>query len=408
MKTMYLDVSIPRIVLTRVLARFSRAAYLAPTSILHLARLPDPPLPADDWVRVRNSMCGICGSDLHQIFVDADLDVAPVALPSHQRIYLGHEMIGTIIERGAAVHQFQIGDRVVRWGRGDDCMARGRAEVCPACARGHRVLCECASEPRAHHPIGGGFGDSYITPASTLLHVPDDLSDEQATLIEPAAVAIHAASRLDLTGFDQPLKSRPKILVLGCGVIGYLLIQAIRAFHPACEITALAQFDWQAELACQSGARQTFLTRDDGFTETARLTGAKLYGKRGNRMLLGGFDAVFDVVGNASTLNNALRWTRAGGTVVLVGVNLHHMHLDVTPVWYQEVNLIGAVGHDVVNWRGENISTFELAMRWMQTGEMNTAGLVTHHFPLDAYRTAFNVATDKQKYQSVKVVFDLT
>lgn len=400
MKTMYLAVSVPRIVFTRLFARVWRGAYFAPTSCLHLATIPDPGLPAPDWVRVRNRMCGICGSDLHQIFVDAGLDVAPVALPSHQRIYLGHEMVGTIVEAGDAVRDFKIGDRVVRWGRGDDCIARGRTELCPACARGHRVLCQFASEPREHHPIGGGFGDSFITPASTLLHVPDDLSDEQATLIEPAAVAIHAASRR----VGQP---NERVLVLGCGVIGYLLIQAIRAFQPACEITTLAQFEWQAELATKFGAHQTFLARDDGFAETARLTGAKMYGKAGNRMLLGGFDIVFDVVGIESTLNNALRWTRAGGTVVLVGVNLHRMKLDVTPVWYQEVNLIGAVGHDVIEWNGRNVSTFELAMEWMKTNRLKTTGLVTHHFPLDDYRAAFNVATDKKAHRSVKVVFDL-
>lgn len=414
MKTMYLDISAPRILLTRILAKFSRDAYYAPTSSLHLTAMPDPPLPSSDWVRIRNRMCGICGSDLHQITVDAGLDVAPVALPSHQRIYLGHEMIGTIIEAGNNVRDFKIGDRVVRWGRADDCVARGRQELCPACARGHRVLCEVASEEREHHPMGGGFGDTFITPASTLLHVPDAVSDEQAILIEPAAVAIHAASRLfagdgshAVARLDVGVQSANKILVLGCGVIGYLLIQAIRAFQPNCEITALAQFDWQADLAKQYGAHQTIMARDDGFAETARITGAKMYASRGNRMLMGGFDAVFDVVGIESTLNNALRWTRAGGTVVLVGVNLHRMKLDVTPVWYQEVNLIGAIGHDVVKWNDKNISTFELAMEWMQSNQLKTAGLVTHHFPLDAYRTAFNVALDKRMHRSIKVVFDL-
>ena len=123
MRTMCLDVSIPRLVLTRWLARMSSAAYFAPTACLHLAQIPDPALPAPDWVRVRNRMCGICGSDLHQIWVDAGLDVAPVALPSHQRIYLGHEMVGDVIEVGTGVSDFKIGDRVVRWGRADDCRA---------------------------------------------------------------------------------------------------------------------------------------------------------------------------------------------------------------------------------------------------------------------------------------------
>lgn len=401
MQTMVLEVSVPRIVLTRLLGRFWRGASFGPSSPVRLVDMADPLLPAPDWVRVRNRLCGVCGSDLHQLFVDASLDVAPVALPSHQRVYLGHEMVGDIVEVGSAVTGLGIGDRVVRWGRADDCRARGRADLCPPCARGHRVLCQFASEPREHEPVGGGFGDTFVTPASTLLPVPKALSDEQAIFTEPAAVAIHAAWRRQANPGEQ-------VLVIGCGTIGYLLIEAILALQPDCEITAVAQFPWQAEMAVERGAAHVFMSRDDGFAEVARLTGGRVYeGRRGNCMLLGGFGLVFDVVGTESTLNNALRWTRAAGTVVLVGVNLHRMHLDVTPVWYQEVDLLGAVGHDVVRWEGETLSTFELAMRWMQEGKLDCEGLLTHRFPLGEYRKAFAVALDKQKHQSVKVAFDL-
>jgi threonine dehydrogenase-like Zn-dependent dehydrogenase len=170
----------------------------------------------------------------------------------------------------------------------------------------------------------------------------------------------------------------------------------------------VAQFPWQAELALGYGANRVFLPGDDGYAQTASLTGAKLYeGRSGNRMLLGGFDLVFDVVGVTSTLNNALRWTRAGGAVVLVGVNLHRMHLDVTPIWYQEVDLVGAVGHNVVTWQGKLVSTFELAMDWMQTGTLRAEELLTHTFPLDAYKQAFSTAVDKQKTRSIKVAFGM-
>jgi threonine dehydrogenase-like Zn-dependent dehydrogenase len=198
------------------------------------------------------------------------------------------------------------------------------------------------------------------------------------------------------------------VLVLGCGTIGFLLIQAIRALRPSCEVTAVAEFPWQAEMAREFGAQHTFLASDDGFDAAANLTGGKLCeGRAGNRMLLGGFDLIFDVVGTAATLNNSLRWARAGGTVVLVGVSLHRLNLDVTPVWYQEVDLIGAVGHDVVTWKGDTLSTFELAMRWMQTGVLDCEGLLTHRFPLDAYRQAFASAADKRHSRSIKVAFEM-
>jgi len=402
MRTMVLELSVPRILLTRLLGRVSRAAYFWPTSPLRLIDLPDPPLLAPGWVRVRNRLCGVCGSDLHQIFLDAGLDVAPVALPSHRRTYLGHEMVGEVIEVGDVGTGLDVGDRVVRWGRADDCRARGRQELCHACARGHRVLCEHASEPRDHEPVGGGYGDSFVTPTATLLPIPDPLTDEQAILVEPAAVAIHAAWR-------RPPEAGERVLVMGCGTIGFLLIQALRTLQPACVITAVAEFPWQAEMALLRGAQQVFLARDDGYVQVARLTGAKLYeGRAGNRMLVGGMDVIYDVVGAAATLNSALRWTRARGTVVLVGVHLHRMTLDLTPVWYQEVNLLGVVGHDVVTWQGDQVSTFELAMRWMQEGKLDTRGLVTHRFPLEAYRQAFAVAVEKDKYRSIKVAFDLS
>lgn len=396
-----MDVSLARVATTRLLGRLWRRAFFWPTSHLRVMELPDPPLPARDWVRVRNRLCGICGSDLHQVFADASLDVAPVALPSHQRVYLGHEMVGEVVEVGEEAAPFAVGDRVVRWGRADDCEARGRAELCPACARGHRVLCQFASEPSEHEALGGGFGDTFITPAATLVLVPDDVTDEQAIFTEPAAVAIHAAWRHRAAAQDR-------VLVLGCGTIGYLLIQAVRALQPNSEVTAVAQFPWQGELARLFGADHVFLASDDGYAETARLTAAKLYtGRVGNRMLLGGFDLVFDVVGGEATLNRALRWTRAGGTVVLVGVNLRRMKLDVTPVWYQEVDLIGAVGHDVVHWEDETLSTFELAMRWMQAGTLRCDGLLTHRFPLNGYRQAFAVAADKKTHRSIKVAFTM-
>jgi threonine dehydrogenase-like Zn-dependent dehydrogenase len=397
MKTMVLDVSVPRVVVTRLLGRVWRGACTGPIAPLHLVEMPDPPLPGPGWVRVRNRLCGICGSDLHQIYLDVDLSVAPAALPSSRRIYLGHEMVGDIVEVAGEVEGLAVGDRVVRWGRADDCRARGRQELCPACQRGHRVLCQCACEPRDQVPVGGGYGDSFVTPASTLLPVPAGLADEEAIFAEPGAVAIHAAWRR---------RPRPgeRVLVLGSGPIGFLLLQVLRVLAPDCQVVAVAEFPWQAEMARNYGAGQVFLAADDGDAQVARLTGARLYaGRGGNRMLLGGFDLIYDVVGTEGTLNHSLRWARAGGTVVLVGAHLRRMRLDVTPVWYQEVDLLGSVGHDLVVWEGEELSTFALAMRWMAEGRLDCRALLTHTFPLEAYRQAFAVAADKGRYRSVKV-----
>ena len=124
-------------------------------------------------------------------------------------------------------------------------------------------------------------------------------------------------------------------------------------------------------------------------------------------MLLGGFDIVFEVVGIPATLQDTLRWTRAGGTAVLVGVYLHKMEIDLTPLWHQEINLLGAIGHDIVTWHGEEISTFDLALCWLAQGKIEVKQLLTHRFALDAYKTAFATAVDKRKHRSIKVAFDM-
>jgi threonine dehydrogenase-like Zn-dependent dehydrogenase len=125
-------------------------------------------------------------------------------------------------------------------------------------------------------------------------------------------------------------------------------------------------------------------------------------------MLIGGYDIVFDVVGIPETLNNAIRWTKAFGTVILVGVYLHRMKIDLSPIWYQEVNLKGAIGHDVVPWKKQLISTFDLAMLWMNKGIIETEVLLTHRFALDEYKAAFETALDKKGKKSIKVVFDIS
>ena len=83
------------------------------------------------------------------------------------------------------------------------------------------------------------------------------------------------------------------------------------------------------------------------------------------------------------------------------------MKLDLTPIWYQEVDLVGVVGHDIVSFEGENLPTFELAMRWLMDGRLQTSQLLTHQYPLAEYREAFAVAVDKRGRNSIKVAFQL-
>jgi len=196
------------------------------------------------------------------------------------------------------------------------------------------------------------------------------------------------------------------VLVLGCGVIGLLTLAVTRALAPEARIYALARYDFQADAAVRLGADEVLRERNP-YPRVAQLTGARLYqGFLGNKMLLGGFDVVYDCVGTARTINDALRWTRAGGTLVLVGIEFHRLKADLTPVWYQEVQLIGTVYHGAEEWEGRRLSDFDIVVHLMREGRLQTDGLITHRFPLSAYRKAIAAATEKRRSGAIKVVLE--
>jgi threonine dehydrogenase-like Zn-dependent dehydrogenase len=155
------------------------------------------------------------------------------------------------------------------------------------------------------------------------------------------------------------------------------------------------------------GADEVIMLGADLYEEVARLTGGKVYrGRFGNRMLLGGFDVVYDCVGLPSTLKDALRLARARGTVVLVGVYLEPMKIDLTPTWYWEVDLIGVYAHGAEDWQGGRVGTYELIARLMREGKMNVDGFITHSFSLPDYRQAIATAVHQSRTSAIKVVFD--
>lgn len=126
-------------------------------------------------------------------------------------------------------------------------------------------------------------------------------------------------------------------------------------------------------------------------------------------MLLGGYDVIYDTIGTQKTIHNALRWARAKATVVLVGLSLHMMHIDLTPVWYQEINLVGTLGQGMETWplgSETQRSTFSITSDLIMHNVLQPEQLITHHFALNNYRQALLTAIDKRNQRAIKVVFD--
>ena len=401
MWTSTVELSPKRVFLTQLLGRIWRGAYYSSFAPLQVQNLPRQSLPSANWVRVRNHLAGICGTDLHMIYIDGDFRIAPAALPGHRLSYPGHEVVGEVIEVGDEVRHLQVGDRVTLQS-GPNCITSGAQSICRSCTAGNYSLCERANMLSGPEPIGGGWSEEMLVHEQQLFRISPGMNDEQAVLLEPSAVAVHAVLRR----LPQP---DDHVLIIGAGTIGLLTFQVIHALVPSATVSVMARYPFQIEQATRMGATH-ILYRQDSYQEVERTTGAKLFtGRLNNKMLLGGYEVIYDTIGSKQTIHDSLRWARAGGTVVLVGLNLHTMRLDLTPIWYQEIDLIGTLAHGMETWpigTYDQCSTFSIAAEMIENELIHPEKLITHRFPLTNYRAAFSTATAKSRSRAIKVVFD--
>ena len=291
----------------------------------------DVPAVGDDDVLVRVRACGICGSDIHGYTGGTGRRIPPLVM--------GHEASGVIERAGASVHDFAPGDRVtfdstVYCGRCDFCR-RGDVNLCDA----RMVLGVSCGEYRRH----GAFAEYVSVPARILHRLPEGMPFEHAALVEALAVAVHAVGR-------RVPAAHERVVVIGCGMIGLLTIQALRA--RGC--TAIAAVDLDARrraLASRLGAAQLL-------TDIAAVHDV---------------DHAFEVVGHAQTVAAAVRCVRKGGAVTLVGNLSPEIPLPLQVVVSREITLYGSCASS-----GE----YPDAIRLMASGEVNVEPLISARAPL--------------------------
>jgi threonine dehydrogenase-like Zn-dependent dehydrogenase len=124
----------------------------------------------------------------------------------------------------------------------------------------------------------------------------------------------------------------------------------------------------------------------------------------GNHIMLGGFDLIYDCVGYSRTIHDSLRWLKARGDYVMIGNQLSPVSFDQTPLWNQELTMMGINAHGMEEYGGRRTSSFALAVEMVQSGKIRLDGLVTHRFPLSAYQDAFRLMKTKSE-DVIKAVF---
>ncbi|MET3697833.1 threonine dehydrogenase-like Zn-dependent dehydrogenase [Bacillus oleivorans] len=406
MKALQFDFKMPRYISSKVIGRFIPSVHWdSRLSCLKYESQEEPELPNEDWVKIKVKFGGICGSDLNLIFLKDSPATSPfVSFP----FTIGHEIVGEIAETGANVTLFNRGDRVVI----DpilSCISRGIEHHCPACKAGNFSLCIHKHEGNLAPGLligtcrdtGGGWGSYLVAHKSQVFKLPDNVNDLNGVMVEPFSCALHSVLR-------NPPNKNDTVLVIGGGVIGISVIAAIRALDIPCRIVTLVKHPFQAELAANYGADEiVFLQKNHYVSSLAEvLNGQVLKPLFGPEVIQGGADLVFECVGRKQSINDALRFSRSGGKVVLLGLASIMDGIDWTTVWLNELDLKGSFAYSTEVIQGKRVRTFDIAIELMRTGKVDLSPLVTHRFPLDEYRSALDTALNKKNRAAIKVVFE--
>jgi L-iditol 2-dehydrogenase len=315
-----------------------KALLLSQYHHLELADLPVATAERGE-ILVRVAACGICGSDVHGFDGSSGRRIPPIVM--------GHEAAGTVAEVGRDVTGFEKGDRVTF----DSTVYCGE---CANCLRGDINLCDrrevlgvsCDDYRRA-----GAFAEFVTVPARIVHRLPIALSFQEAALLEPLAVALHAVSLV-------PVAPDSSALVVGAGMIGLLLQQALRA--AGCSQVFVADPD-ETRLALSKKLGATATLRDHVLEAIAELTNGK------------GVDLAIEAVGTTDAVNTAIDSVRKGGSVVLVGNISPSISLPLQKVVSRQLRLQGSCAS-----AGEYPKTIEL----LSSGAIQVKPLISAVAPL--------------------------
>ena len=371
---------------------------------LQLTDVPVPDLPNENWAVIKSKIAGICGSDLG--FLQGK--PMPAAEPYFKLpIIPGHELFGEVAALGKKVRGLHVGQRVsIDPTLG--CRERGFKTLCPQCRHGNPGICEHLAEGNLSPGLligtcrdtGGGWGEFFVAPSHRLFPLPDKISDDEASLLEPFSVCLRAV-------LNNPPQKKEQVVVIGAGTIGLMTVAALKAVEPTCRIACVAKYLFQAELARTLGAEYTIDPQNDDVMErVGELAQTKVYKlSSGGAVLAGGVRLVYDTVTSAMTLNQSLRMLRGKGTLVILGLATVPEGVDWTPIWMKEVFVVGSLTYGVETFKGKRADTFARAIDFLARRRADLTPIRPRKYPLDRYREALLKAVSKKTSGAVKVSF---
>jgi len=313
----------------------------------------------DNELLIKVHACGICGSDLMEWY---RIKRAPLVL--------GHELSGEVVKAGKNIKKFKVGDRVFS-------THHVPCNSCYYCFNGHETACEYFQKVNNHSP--GGFSEYLkITNRSVdtgTFILPESMSYEEATFIEPLGTVIRALKSIEIKPGDS-------LLILGSGVIALLMIKVARLMGAGLIVTTDFH-KFRLSAAKNYGANAVFMPDADIVAEAKKIN-SKL------------FDKVVLCTGALTAVDTAMRAVDKGGTLLFFAVPKPEelVRVDFNKFWRDDVTIKTCYGASVI----DNIE----AMNLIQYSKIDVIEMITHKFTLEQINDAFKTASDGSS--SLKVV----
>ena len=318
-----------------------------------LQDVPTPTYGVND-VLIKIKKTAICGTDIH-IYSWDEWAQATIPVP----MTVGHEFFGEIVAVGKEVQGINVGQRV----SGEGHVTCG---FCRNCRAGKRHLCRNTLGVGVNRP--GSFAEFLALPATNVIVLPDNITGDEASILDPFGNAAHCALAFDVVGED--------VLITGAGPIGIMaaaIMRHIGARHVV--ITDVNEHRLQ-------------LARTMGVSKAVNITQQSLEDVMAELGMLEGFDVGLEMSGNPAALNDLIKAMNHGGHVALLGIPPQKTAIDWNHVIFKGLVIKGTYGREL-------FETWYKMIALIQSG-LNINPVITHHFPLDDYEQAFQIMASGQ------------
>ena len=322
----------------------------------------EKPIPKSDEIILKVKASGICGSDIPRIYITG----------AHRHpIIPGHEFAGIITEIGAQVDPSLLGKPA-------GVFPLLPCKTCTQCLAEHYEMCSDYGYLGSRN--NGGFAEFVAVPAWNLIPLPDQVNFEEAAMIEPMAVAVHAMRKIAPKRDDF-------VTVCGLGTIGLLLIMFLKDTGIK-NILAIGNKDFQKEKALQLGISQQNFCDIREVNANAWIMD-HTHGK--------GTDIFMECVGKNDTFINALNSTAAAGKIMLVGNPLSDMILSRNDYWQILRKQLTVLGTWNSSYTRKADDDWHYVLHRLEQGTIHPSDLISHRLPFDQLEKGMQIMRDKSE-----------